>query len=105
MPKGKSLEEIKAELEDTLASELVGRKFSYRRTDDSQWTLTLKDVLDRVSALEMAYNVNDCAELRWGAPEGSEEAMTCKRHASEAQRQKMTEYRIWFSERRRPARG
>jgi hypothetical protein len=105
MPKGKSVAEVKAELEDTLASELVARKFSYKRTDDSQWTLTLKDVLDRVSALEMAYNINDCAELRWGAPEGSEEALTCKRRAPEAQRQKMTEYRAWFSERRRPPRG
>ena len=105
MPKGKSAAEVKAELEATLASELVARKFSYKRTDDSQWTLTLKDVLDRVSALEMAYNINDCAELRWGAPEGSEEALTCKRRASQAQRQKMTEYRAWFSERRRPPRG
>ena len=82
MPKGKSAAEVKAELEATLASELVARKFSYKRTDDSQWILTLKDVLDRVSALEMAYNINDCAELRWGAPEGSEEALTCKRRAS-----------------------
>jgi hypothetical protein len=105
MPKGKSAAEVKAELEVMLASELVARKFSYQRTDDSQWTLTLKDVLDRVSALEMAYNINDCAELRWGAPEGSEEALTCNRRASEAQRQKMTEYRAWFSERRRPPRG
>jgi len=105
MPKGKSAAEVKAELEATLASELVTRKFSYKRTDDSQWILTLKDVLDRVSALEMAYNINDCAELRWGAPEGSEEALTCKRRASQAQRQKMTEYRAWFSERRRPPRG
>jgi hypothetical protein len=53
----------------------------------------------------MAYNINDCAELRWGAPEGSEEAGTCKRRASTAQRQKMSEYRAWFSERRRPPRG
>jgi hypothetical protein len=105
MPKGKSAAEVKAELEVTLASELVARNFSYNRTDDSQWTLTLKDVLDRVSALEMAYNINDCAELRWGAPEGSEEALTCKRRASETQRQKMTEYRAWFSERRRPPRS
>ena len=105
MPKGKSAAEVRAELEVTLASELVARKFSYKRTDNSQWTLTLKDVLDRVSALEMAYNINDCAELRWGASEGREEALTCKRRASEAQRQKMTEYRAWFSERRRPPRG
>ena len=39
MPKGKSAAEVRAELEATLASELVARKFSYKRTDDSQWTL------------------------------------------------------------------
>jgi hypothetical protein len=105
MPKGKSAAQVKAELEATLAAELVARKFSYTRTDDSQWTLSLKDVLDRIVDLEMAYNINDCAELRWGAPPESEEASTCKRRASDAQRQKMTEYRAWFSERRRPPRG
>jgi hypothetical protein len=105
MPEGKSAAEVKAELEATLAKELAARKFSYTRTDDSPWTLSLKDVLDRIAGLEMAYNINDCAELRWGAPEGSEEAGTCKRRASTAQRQKMSEYRAWFSERRRPPRG
>jgi hypothetical protein len=105
MPQGKSAAEVKAELEATLAAELAARKFSYTRTDDSQWTLTLKHVLDRLADLEMAYNINDCVELRWGAPEDSEEASTCKRRASDAQRQKMIEYRAWFSERRRPPRG
>ena len=79
--------------------------FPIRAATARQWTLALKDVLDRMSALEMAYNLNDCVELRWGAPEDSEEAATCKRHAPAAQRQKMTEYRAWFSERRRPPRG
>ena len=96
---------VKAELERVLASELASRKFSYPRTDGSQWTLALKDVLDRATALEMAYNVNDCVELRWGAPEGSQEAATCKRHAPSAQRSKMTQYRAWFHERRRPPRA
>jgi hypothetical protein len=105
MPKGKSAAEVKAELEAVLAAELAARKFSYTRTDGSQWTLSLADVLDRIVELEMAYNVNDCAELRWGAPEESEEASTCKRRASAAQRQKMSDYRAWFSERRRPPRG
>ena len=105
MPEGKSAAEVKAELESVLASELSARKFSYTRTDGSQWTLTLKDVLDRMPALEMAYNLNDCVELRWGAPEGSEEAATCKRRAPAAQRAKMAEYRAWFSERRRPPGG
>ena len=63
MPAGKSAADVKAELEATLASELSARKFSYTRTDGSQWTLKLKDVLDRMPALEMAYNINDCAEL------------------------------------------
>jgi hypothetical protein len=58
-----------------------------------------------MSALEMAYNVNDCVELRWGAPNDGEEASTCKRRASQAQRGKMTEYRSWFRERRRPPRA
>jgi hypothetical protein len=106
MPSGKSAADVKAELEATLASELSTREFSYTRTDGSQWTLKLNDVLDRMPALEMAYNINDCAELRWGAPEGSEEAATCKRRAPAAQRAKMAgEYRAWFSERRRPPRG
>ena len=106
MPKDKSAADVKAELEATLASELAARKFSYTRTDGSQWTLALKDVLDRTSALEMAYNLNDCVELRWGAAEESEEASTCKRHAPAAQRTKMaSNYRVWFHERRRPPRG
>jgi len=105
MPKGKSVGEVKAELQRVLASDLSARKFSYPRTDGSQWTLTIKNVIDRAGALEMAYNVNDCVELRWGAPEKSEEAATCRLHAPEAQRAKMGKYRAWFHERRRPPRA
>src|ERR1700674_1572402 len=60
MPTGKSVADVKAELESVLASELSARKFSYARSDGSPWTLTLKDASDRVADLEMAYNVNDC---------------------------------------------
>jgi hypothetical protein len=105
MPKDRSVADVKAELERVLASELAARKFSYPRSDGSPWTLALKDVIDRAVALEMAYNLNDCVELRWGAPEGSEEAATCRRRAPAAQRAKMTNYRAWFHERRRPPRG
>ena len=105
MPNGKSIADVKAELDSALASELAARKFSYPRSDGSAWTLALKDVLDRTAALEMAYNVNDCVELRWGAPDKSAEASACKRHASVAQRSKMTKYRPWFHERRRPPRA
>ena len=103
MPKDKSVADVKAELQSVLASELAARKFSYTRSDGSQWTLSLKDVLDRSEALEMSYNPNDCVELRWAAPDKSDEASTCKRHAPAAQRAKMTKYRTWFRERHWPA--
>jgi hypothetical protein len=93
MPGGKSVADVKAELERVLTS------------DGSAWTLTLKDVIDRATDLEMAYNVNDCVERRWGAAGNSDEASTCKRQAPQAQRSKMTQYRAWFSERRRPPRS
>jgi hypothetical protein len=105
MPKNKSLANVKAELERALASTLSARNFSYTRSDGTAWTLTLNDVIDRAASLEMAYNLNDCVELRWGALERSDEASTCKRHAPQAQRAKMTQYRVWFHERRRPPRA
>jgi hypothetical protein len=105
MPQGKSVADVKAELESVLALELSARKFSYQRSDGSAWTLALKEVMDRAPDLEMAYNLNDCVELRWGAPAKSEEASTCRRHAPGAQRAKMTGYRTWFHERRRPPRA
>jgi hypothetical protein len=104
MPSGKTVADVKAELQNVLATELASRKFSYTRSDGSAWTLTLKDVIDRAGDLEMAYNPNDCVELRWGAPETGGEASTCKRHAPSAQRAKMTNYRSWFHERHWPAR-
>jgi hypothetical protein len=57
MPNGKSVAEVKSELQRVLASELASLH------------------------TQMAYNPNDCVEVRWGAPENSEEASTCKRHA------------------------
>jgi hypothetical protein len=103
IPSGKSADDVKSELQGVLASELASRKISYTRSDGSQWTLSLKQVLDRATDFEMAYNPNDCAELRWAAPENSEEASTCKRHAPQAQRAKMSsEYRTWFRERHWP---
>ena len=102
LPFGQSGSSVKGELQRTLAAELANRKFSYTRSDGSSWTLSLKEVLDRAEELEMAYNPNDCVELRWGAPEGSPEASTCTRHAPSGQRAKMSEHRNWFRERQWP---
>ena len=105
IPSGKSVADMKSELRSMLNSELASRKITYTRSDGSQWTLSVKDVVDRAAEYEMAYNPNDCVELRWGAPENSEEGATCKRHAPQAQRAKMSEYRAWFRERHWPARS
>jgi hypothetical protein len=103
MPPGRSIEDVKSELQGVLVSELASRKITYTRSDGSPWTLSLKDVIDRSADFEMAYNPNDCVELRWGAPDNSQEASTCKRHAPQAQRAKMSsEYRTWFRERHWP---
>ncbi|MFV8753638.1 hypothetical protein ACNOYE_24045 [Nannocystaceae bacterium ST9] len=81
------------------------RAVEYERSDGSRWTLRLDEILARSEAFEVAYNPNDCPEHRWGAPEGSDERSTCHRRAPEDQQAKMRAYRIWFAERRRPARG
>ena len=106
MPAGKSAADMKSQLQGVLAYELASRKITYTRSDGSPWTLSLKDVIDRAADFEMAYNPNDCVELRWGAAENSDEASTCKRHAPAAQRAKMSsDYRIWFRERHWPTHG
>jgi hypothetical protein len=77
----------------------------YTRSDNSKWTLRLDELVGRTAALEAAYNPNDCPEHRWGAAPDSEEGRTCDRRAPEDQQLKMRHYRVWFAERRRPARG
>jgi len=103
IPPGKSVAEMRTELQNALSSELAARQITYTRSDGSPWTLSVKDVVDRAADLEMAYNPNDCVELRWGARENTDEASTCKRHAPQAQRAKMSDYRAWFRERHWPA--
>jgi hypothetical protein len=85
--------------------ELRARAFVYTRSDGSPQTLTLADVMERADAFEVAYNPNDCAEVRWGAPEGSPERSTCSRNAPDQQHKSMQTYRAWFRTRTRPPRG
>lgn len=99
------LESTLAELRTKLDAELARRRFSYTKSDGSAQSLTLADVVARQEALEVAYNPNDCVELRWGAPEGSAELASCKRRAPPDQQTRMQRYRTWFRTRTRPARG
>jgi hypothetical protein len=91
-------------LEGVLARELSSRSVTYTRTDGSPFTLSLSEVVTRSAAFEISYNPNDCVELRWGAPPGSDEASTCLAHAPAEQRARMETSRPWFHDRRRPPR-
>jgi hypothetical protein len=104
MPAGKAPAEVRAGLEERLKQELGERRVTYERSDGSPFTLSLADVLIRAEALEMAYNPNDCVEVRWGAPAGDTEVKTCKRRAPADQRAQMRRHRAWFHDRKRPPR-
>jgi hypothetical protein len=104
---GPALDALRAKLiadrERLLKSVDLG--FSYTRSDGSKWSLSLADLVARKTALEVAYNPNDCPEVRWGAPPGSDEVAPCKRRTPDDQQRKLEAYRVWFRERRRPPRG
>ncbi len=104
VPAGRSPADVRAALETTLRDEVAVRRFEYTRSDGSSWTLSLGDLLARTEAFEAAYDPNDCIERRWGAPPGSEENGTCRRHAPAGQAAGMTRYRAWFRDRLRPPR-
>ena len=87
MPKDKSVADVKAELESHARVGACGAQvllYAHRRL--AMDAVAQGRASTALAELEMAYNVNDCVELRWGAPEGSEEASTCKRHAPASQR-------------------
>ena len=101
---GAELESAVGALDARIKARLGELAFEYTRSDGSRQTLSLADVLARAPALEVAYNPNDCVEVRWGAPEGSPERVPCKRRAPRQQLARMESYRSWFASRRRPAR-
>jgi hypothetical protein len=101
---GKKPEAVRDEIAKLHASLIGTRGITYTRTDGTPWKLTVADMLARRAAMEIAYNPNDCVELRWGAAEGSPEASSCKRHLPPEQKTKMAEYRAWFHDARRPSR-
>jgi cell wall-associated NlpC family hydrolase len=96
------LEAKASALASELSKELSQRTFDYVRSDGSKQRLSLLDVLNRAPGFEVAYNPNDCVEVRWAAPEGSPELSTCRRRAPDEQRAKLLSYRGWFSTRQRP---
>jgi hypothetical protein len=101
---GRKPEAVRAEIAKLHASLVGTRGVTYTRSDGSAFKLTVAELLARRAALEIAYNPNDCVEVRWGAAEGTPEYATCTRHAPADQKTKMAEVRSWFHEARRPSR-
>jgi len=97
-----NVEETKDKLQALLDKKVAALTITYTRSDGSLQELTLAEVLQRIDAFEMAYNPNDCVEIRWGAPENSAERSTCKRQAPAYQRQNMLSVRKWFNQRLHP---
>jgi hypothetical protein len=92
------------ELEAYHAARAEERSITYTRSDGGRQRLSLGELLERKSALEMAYNPNDCVEVRWGARPGSPEYGSCRRRAPAAQTARMEKCRSWFRDARRPPR-
>jgi hypothetical protein len=101
-PKNKNPEQVKQELEELKQKWARQLNITYTRTDGTQQILSVEDILKRKDRFEMAYNPNDCPEIRWGAPEGSDELSSCRRRAPASQKERMKALRHWFRERLRP---
>jgi hypothetical protein len=102
LPPGMSVDAAYRSLQELLASESGKRTFTYKKSDGSSFTLSMADVMNREEAFQMAYNPNDCIEIRWGAATGSEEASSCRRRAPDEHKARMDSYRMWFKKRVRP---
>jgi hypothetical protein len=97
-----SAEHVKKDLEALLTKKLSELSITYERTNGAKQTLTLTEILKRKDAFEMAYNPNDCIEIRWGATEKSAECSACRRHVPTSQLEKMRSVRKWFQKRLHP---
>jgi hypothetical protein len=97
-----SPEQVKKKLQSVLDQKASELSISYTRTDGSSQKLTIGEILKRRDAFEMAYNPNDGIEIRWGAPEKSEERAACRRHVPSNQLNTMRLLRKWFQKRLHP---
>jgi hypothetical protein len=100
--KSRSPEEIKSVLQSQLDKQVTELSITYTRSDGSSKELSVAEILKRRHEFEMAYNPNDCVEIRWGAPANSAEQATCHRQAPPHQRKTMQTVRKWFQQRLHP---
>lgn len=89
---------------DLIRQRLESMTIEYLNSNGTPVKVNMYEITKRSEALEMAYHPADCNEIRWGAPDDSDEMKTCSRHASNRERQKMQSMRKWFHLRSRPPR-
>ena len=97
-----SSEKVKEKLQALMDKKVSDLSITYTRSNGSLQKLTLGELLKRRDAFEMAYNPNDGIEIRWGAPENSDERSTCHRHVPSSQLERMRAVRAWFHKRLHP---
>jgi hypothetical protein len=102
IPVLQSPEHVKKNLDELLDKKLNELRITYIRSNGQDQSLTLAELVNRKEALEMAYNPNDGIEIRWGAPEKSEERSSCKRQVPVSQSERMKAVRQWFHKRLHP---
>jgi hypothetical protein len=102
LPLLKSPEQVRERLLELLNQKLSELTITYKRTNGVDQVLTMGEILKRRDSFEMAYNPNDGVEIRWGAPEGSEERLGCKRKVPANQLARMNAVRVWFNKRLHP---
>ena len=98
---GTDPEALERRLRGQLAAFAKSHAIRYTNSDGTAQELSMAALIGRARALEVAYNPNDCVELRWGA--SGRELASCRRHAPPDQAQRMARYRRWFATRQRPA--
>jgi len=102
---GKAPALVRRELEERHKRLTQQYKVNYINSSGASVALTVANILERRQALQVAYNPNDCTEIRWGAPNNSEEIKTCTRRAPTEQKARMEGVRSWFASMRRPTRN
>ena len=99
----KTPDEVRRVLRAILEKRSAELAITYVRSDGIPKVLTLAEIFRRQDAFETGYNPNDSVEVRWGAPEGSEERAAARRRAPASQLAKMEALRPWFHKRLRPS--
>jgi hypothetical protein len=94
--------QVKKKLQSILDQKVAELNISYTRTNGAIQKLSLRKILERKDAFEMGYNPNDGIEIRWGAPENSDEMASCRRHTPSYQLERMISVRTWFHKRQHP---